>query len=75
MKEPIALVIMPDTPESLTECMDDYTRDLLKAPWWDFATKRFLRNWIIGCHRKRLKLLDDRKFAAAINKTLTKDRR
>lgn len=58
MKEPIAIVIHPDTPESLVESMDKYAEDLRKAPWHDFAQRHFLKNWIIRCHFKRLDLLN-----------------
>jgi hypothetical protein len=55
------IVIVPDTPESLVECMDEYTRRLMSLPWWDFSTRKFLRNWILNCHKKRIRLLDEAK--------------
>ncbi len=59
-KEPI-LVILPDTPESLVQGMDQYTRELLATPWWDFARRRLYKQFIINAHKKRIALLDEEK--------------
>lgn len=60
MTKPMAVVtILPDTPDSLTKNMDEYTRELIALPWWDFSTKRFLKSWIIKAHKKRIALLDE----------------